>query len=43
MSVSVSILETGTVRIRPSHRQQSADKPVPLRRATAIFGDPNWT
>lgn len=43
MSVSVSILETGTIRIRPSHRHQSATKPVLLRRAHAIFGDPNWT
>lgn len=43
MSVSVSILETGTIRIRPSHRNQSATKPVLLRRAKAIFGDRNWT
>ena len=43
MSISVSILETGTIRIRPSHRHQSATKPVILRRAKAIFGDRNWT
>lgn len=43
MSVSVSILETGTIRIRPSHQHQSADRPVILRRAKAVFGDRNWT
>jgi N-acyl homoserine lactone hydrolase len=43
MSITLSILETGTIRIRPSHRQQSATKPVLLRRAKAIFGDRNWT
>lgn len=43
MSVSVSILQTGTIRIRPSHRHQSANKPVLLRRAKAIFGDRRWT
>ena len=30
MSVSVSILQTGTIRIRPSHRTQSAARPVLL-------------
>lgn len=43
MTVSVSILKTGTIRIRPSHRHQSADRPVLLRRAKAILGDRNWT
>lgn len=43
MTTSVSILETGTVRIRPSHRHQSADRPVLFRRAKAVFGDRKWT
>ncbi|MGP9527975.1 N-acyl homoserine lactonase family protein [Glutamicibacter sp. AOP5-A2-18] len=43
MSISLSVLETGTIRIRPSHRTQSATKPVLLRRAKAVFGDKNWT
>ncbi|MGY5764764.1 N-acyl homoserine lactonase family protein [Brachybacterium sp. DNPG3] len=43
MSVSVSILETGTIRIRPAHRHQSATRPVLLRRAKAIVGDRRWT
>lgn len=42
MSITLSILETGTIRIRPSHRTQSADKPVLLRRATTLL-DNNWT
>ncbi|MEQ6898843.1 N-acyl homoserine lactonase family protein [Microbacterium sp. KR10-403] len=43
MSISVSILQTGTIRIRPSHQTQSADRPVWLRRLTVIFGDRGWT
>lgn len=40
---TVSILETGTIRIRPSHRTQSATKPVLLRRAKVVLGDRGWT
>ncbi|MFH8252025.1 N-acyl homoserine lactonase family protein [Microbacterium sp. B2969] len=43
MSVGVSILQTGTVRIRPSQRMQSASKPVVLRRMKMLFGDREWT
>ncbi|KAH7007311.1 beta-lactamase-like protein [Ilyonectria destructans] len=32
MATSIKILETGTIRIRPSHRHQSVDKAVLLRR-----------
>ncbi|MGW1621679.1 N-acyl homoserine lactonase family protein [Streptomyces sp. NPDC002172] len=42
MSISVSILETGTIRIRPSHRTQSATRPVPLRRLR-VLTDRRWT
>lgn len=42
MAISVSILETGTIRIRPSHRSQSAHKPILLRRLT-VFTDRSWT
>lgn len=43
MSITVSILETGKIRVRPSQLTQSADRPVLLRRAKAIFGDRHWT
>ena len=43
MSITLSILETGTIRIRPSHRTQSADRPVLLRRMKVVFGDSHWT
>lgn len=43
MSVNVSILQTGSIRIRPTHRRQNADKPVLLRRATVVFADRGWT
>ncbi|KAJ5970758.1 beta-lactamase-like protein [Penicillium vulpinum] len=42
MAISVSVLETGTIRIRPSHRTQSAHKNVYLRRLT-VFTDRAWT
>ncbi|KAJ5371336.1 beta-lactamase-like protein [Penicillium cataractarum] len=42
MTISVSILETGTIRIRPSHRTQPATKNVGLRRLT-VFTDRAWT
>lgn len=40
--VTVSILETGTVAIRPSHRSQPADRPVALRRLR-VLTDRRWT
>ncbi|MCF2706700.1 MBL fold metallo-hydrolase [Arcanobacterium haemolyticum] len=43
MTNTVSILETGTIRIRPSHRTQSAQRPVALRRLKVVLGDRNWT
>jgi N-acyl homoserine lactone hydrolase len=43
MSINISVLETGSIRIRPSHRTQSAAKPVLLRRLKVIFGDRGWT
>ncbi|GAB4097133.1 N-acyl homoserine lactonase QqlR [Brachybacterium horti] len=43
MSASLSVLETGTIRIRPSHRTQSATRPVLLRRLKVIAGDRGWT
>jgi N-acyl homoserine lactone hydrolase len=43
VSAGISILQTGTIRIRPSHRTQSADRPVWLRRLRVIFGDRRWT
>ena len=42
MTITVSILETGTIRIRPSHRTQTADRPVPLRRLR-VLTDRRWT
>jgi N-acyl homoserine lactone hydrolase len=42
MSISVSILQTGTIRIRPSHRSQSAARPVWLRRLR-VLADRHWT
>ena len=43
MRQTVTILETGTIRIRPSHRTQSARGPVALRRLKVLFGDRRWT
>ncbi|MGW0037710.1 N-acyl homoserine lactonase family protein [Gordonia sp. NPDC003376] len=42
MTISIDILETGTVAIRPSHRTQSASRPVLLRRAR-VLTDRRWT
>jgi glyoxylase-like metal-dependent hydrolase (beta-lactamase superfamily II) len=42
VSITVAILQTGTIRIRPSHRSQSADRPVPLRRLR-VLTDRRWT
>ena len=42
MAQSVSILQTGTIRIRPSHRTQSARRPVALRRLKVLLGDRGW-
>lgn len=42
MTISISILETGTIRIRPSHRTQSAHKNTHLRRLT-VLTDRSWT
>jgi glyoxylase-like metal-dependent hydrolase (beta-lactamase superfamily II) len=41
-TITVSILQTGTVRIRPTHQTQSAKLPVPLRRAR-VLTDRRWT
>lgn len=38
----VSILETGTIRIRPSHMAQPASRPVALRRLR-VLADRRWT
>ena len=43
MSIAVSILQTGSIRIRPSQVAQPAGKPVVLRRAKMLFGDRGWT
>ena len=42
MSITVSILQTGTIRIRPSHRTQTADRPVLLRRLR-VLTERRWT
>ena len=42
MSITVTILETGTIRIRPSHRCQRASRPVPLRRLR-VLAERRWT
>ena len=42
MNISITILETGTIRIRPSHRTQSAHKNTHLRRLT-VLTDLAWT
>ena len=42
MSITVSILQTGTIRIRPSHRTQTIDRPVLLRRLR-VLTDRRWT
>ena len=42
MSISVSILESGTARIRPSQRTQSSRKSTFLRRLT-VLTDRAWT
>lgn len=43
MTEAVSILQTGTIRIRPSQRTQSASRPVALRRLKVLLGDRSWT
>lgn len=43
MSVNVSALETGKIRVRPSQLSQSADRPALLRRAKPILGDRRWS
>ncbi|WP_345800295.1 N-acyl homoserine lactonase family protein [Microbacterium sp. AZCO] len=43
MAVTVSILQTGSIRIRPSQLTQSATRPVVLRRMRMLFGDRDWT
>lgn len=40
--MGITILQTGTIRIRPSHRNQSAGLPVLLRRANVLL-DRSWT
>jgi N-acyl homoserine lactone hydrolase len=42
MSITVSVVQTGTIRIRPSHRSQSATRPVWLRRLR-VLADRHWT
>ncbi|KAF4887736.1 N-acyl homoserine lactonase [Colletotrichum fructicola] len=42
MAISIKILQTGTIRIRPSHRHQPARKAVLLRRLS-VFLDRSWT
>jgi glyoxylase-like metal-dependent hydrolase (beta-lactamase superfamily II) len=42
MSITVDLLQTGTIRIRPSHRSQSARRPVWLRRLR-VLTDRRWT
>ncbi|KAH9228618.1 hypothetical protein K456DRAFT_1925069 [Colletotrichum gloeosporioides 23] len=42
MAISIKILKTGTIRIRPSHRHQPARKAVLLRRLS-VFLDRSWT
>ena len=42
MSITVSILQTGTIRIRPSHRSQTAHRPIALRRLR-VLTDRRWT
>ncbi len=42
MSITVSILETGTIRIRPSHRTQTANRPILFRRLR-VLTDRGWT
>ena len=43
MTEAVSILQTGTIRIRPSQRTQSASRPVALRRLKVLLGGRSWT
>lgn len=42
MTIGVHILQTGTIRIRPSHRFQPADRPVWMRRLRVLL-DRRWT
>jgi len=42
MSITVSILPLGTIRIRPSHRCQTANRPIVLRRLR-VLTDRRWT
>ncbi|KAL0939652.1 beta-lactamase-like protein [Colletotrichum truncatum] len=42
MGINAKILETGTIRIRPSHRYQTANKPIWLRRLSVAL-DRSWT
>lgn len=42
MSINVRILQTGTIRIRPSHKTQPADRAVLLRRLR-VLTDTTWT
>lgn len=42
MDVGVSVLQTGTISLRPSHVAQSADRPVLARRLRVLL-DRRWT
>ncbi|KAK1701069.1 metallo-beta-lactamase superfamily protein [Colletotrichum godetiae] len=42
MAISIKILQTGSIRIRPSHRHQPANKAVLLRRLSVLL-DTSWT
>ncbi|KAK1534878.1 metallo-beta-lactamase superfamily protein [Colletotrichum costaricense] len=42
MAISIKILQTGSIRSRPSHRHQPANKAVLLRRLSVLL-DTSWT
>ncbi|KAK1656292.1 beta-lactamase-like protein [Colletotrichum phormii] len=42
MAISIKILQTGSIRIRPSHRHQPANKAVLVRRLSVLL-DTSWT
>ncbi|KAK1712057.1 beta-lactamase-like protein [Colletotrichum lupini] len=42
MAISIKILQTGSLRSRPSHRHQPANKAVLLRRLSVLL-DTSWT
>ena len=42
MSINIDVIETGTIRIKPSHKTKSANRRI-LWRRLMVFTDRPWT